>query len=58
MPLITDLQDDDIATVWPRAAELADEQQPEGDDDATDADDDTTDADDDATDADDDTTDS
>jgi hypothetical protein len=57
MALITDLTDDDIVTVWPRVAAMADEQ-PDGDDDATDGDDDATDADDDATDADDDTTDS
>jgi hypothetical protein len=51
--LITDLTDDDIRTVWPGRAEVA-----QADDDATDtpggADDDAADADDDAADADDD----
>jgi hypothetical protein len=58
MALITDLTDEDIVTAWPRATELADEQQPDGDDDATDADDDASDSDDDTSDSDDDTTDS
>jgi hypothetical protein len=59
MALITDLQDEEIITAWPRTVELTDAQP---DDDATDTDDDATDsdsdADDDATDTDDDTTDS